>query len=86
MKVRTQTTKLTEIGKLDFVLRMPTAPRIRMGIKTTCRRCGKAITDETFICGFKKGYANMLFHERCLGRDATRLLAAHDAKPAAAKP
>ena len=76
MKIRKPTTKLTEIGPLDGVLWLPTAERIRLGMKTTCRRCGRAITDDHFVGGYKAGHVNMLFHRRCLDEQAEALLVA----------
>jgi len=74
VKVRKPTTHLVDIGPLDAALRLPTAARIRTGQKTTCNRCGKAITDETFIGGFRTGKRTYLFHERCLDEQAAGLL------------
>ncbi len=65
MKIRVATTKLKEIGELDLVRRLPNAVRLRKGMETTCCRCGKPVTDEHFIAGFKAGYPNMIFHETC---------------------
>lgn len=65
-KIIVPTTKVKDIGALDHKLRLPTASRLAHGMKTTCKRCGKPITDEFFIAGFKAGMPNMLFHERCI--------------------
>jgi hypothetical protein len=69
MQVRKPTTRLTDIGRLDATLRLPTAGRIQKGMKTTCARCGKAITDPTFIAGFKAGHHNLMLHEACMPAD-----------------
>jgi len=66
MKIIKPTTHLVDIGPLDNTLRLPTASRIKHGMKTICRRCGKPVTDEYFIVGFKKGFPNMIFHESCI--------------------
>lgn len=66
MKIRRPTTRLAEIGALDSTKPLPTAGRIRAGMKTNCDRCGKPITDEFFIAGFKTGLPNMKFHAGCL--------------------
>jgi hypothetical protein len=54
-----------DIGPLDHKLRLPMAGRMARGMKTTCDACGKAITDEFFIGGFKTGHANLKLHEAC---------------------
>lgn len=41
------------------------ASRISAGMKTKCDACGKEITDEFFIGGFKAGHANLKLHESC---------------------
>lgn len=66
MKIRKPTTRLVDIGPLDFTKPLPTAGRIRAGMKTICDRCGKPITDELFIVGFKAGMPNMKFHADCV--------------------
>jgi hypothetical protein len=66
MKIRVPTTRMKDIGTMDATLRLPTAGRIKHGMKTTCCVCGKAITDEFFIGGFKAGERNMMMHEACL--------------------
>lgn len=65
-KIVVPTTKLKDIGPLDHTLRLPMAGRIRANMKTICDRCRKPITDEYFICGLKKGFPNMKFHEGCV--------------------
>jgi hypothetical protein len=67
-KIIVPTTKLKDIGELDNTIRLPTASRIKLGMKTICDRCGKPIIDEFFIGGFKKGYPNMKFHENCVDK------------------
>ena len=71
MKIIKPTTHLVDIGPLDYIRRFPMAGRIKYDMKTICRRCGKPVTDEYFIGGFKKGFPNMIFHESCIegGRD-----------------
>lgn len=54
-----------DIGQLDHKIPLPMAGRIAAGMKTTCDACGRAITDETFIAGFKTGHANLKLHEKC---------------------
>ena len=66
MKVLKKVTRLVDIGRLDATMTLPTEPRTRFGLKTVCDRCGKPITDEYFIAGFKSGEKNMLFHEACV--------------------
>ena len=56
---------MVEIGDLDHALLLPTQGRIKRGMKTICDSCGKPITDKQFVGGFKKGYPNMKFHEKC---------------------
>lgn len=56
-----------EIGELDATVRLPTKSRISVGMKTICDACGRPITDEYFIGGFKNGHPNMKFHESCMG-------------------
>lgn len=70
MKIRKPTTRLTDIGPLDFTKPLPIAGRIRAGMKTNCDRCGKPITDEFFIAGFKAGLPNMKFHQACIESEA----------------
>lgn len=65
-KIIVPTTKLKDIGKLDQLQRYPMAGRIKAEMKTTCSRCGKPVTDEFFVAGFKKGMPNMIFHEGCV--------------------
>lgn len=65
MKILKQVTRAVEIGGLDNTLRLPTAARISAGMKTTCAACGKPVTDEFFITGFKAGHRNMILHESC---------------------
>lgn len=65
-KIIVQTTKLKDIGPLDFVKEFPTAGRIQHGMKTICDRCRKPITDSVFVGGFKKGMPNMKFHKGCV--------------------
>lgn len=66
MKVIVPTTIVKDIGELDATIRLPMALRLKKGMKTTCDRCGKPITDPFFIGGFKAGRHNMLFHESCV--------------------
>lgn len=54
-----------EIGPLDNTLRLPMAARRARGLKTVCVACGKPITDDFFIGGFKAGHPNMILHEAC---------------------
>jgi len=65
-KISVPTRKLKDIGKLDRTLKLPMHSRIKLGMKTICDRCKKPITDEYFIAGFKKGFPNMKFHEKCV--------------------
>ena len=65
MKVRKPTMHLVDIGHLDNTLRLPMARRISSGMKTICDRCGKSITEDYFVAGFKEGHRNMMFHESC---------------------
>ena len=67
MKVLTRVThtESVDIGALDHRLRLPMAGRVRQGMKTRCDVCGKDITDEFFIGGFKEGHRNLLLHEAC---------------------
>lgn len=69
MKIRIPSTALKDIGPLDSKLRLPMASRLRAGMKTTCDHCGKAITDEYFIGGFKAGHRNLKLHEHCANSD-----------------
>ena len=64
--IRVPAVRLKEIGKLDFTKELPMAGRIRAGMKTNCDRCGKPITSETFVAGFKAGIKNMKFHAACV--------------------
>jgi hypothetical protein len=66
MKIFVPSQSLIDIGPLDRTLRLPMASRLAHGIKTTCKRCRKPITDEYFIAGFKQGRPNMMFHESCV--------------------
>jgi hypothetical protein len=66
MKVIKPTTHLVDIGPLDHTMRLPMDKRIQLGMKTICDRCGKSITDEYFVVGFKQGHRNMMFHEACI--------------------
>ena len=66
MKIIVPTTKLKDIGELDATRRLPMAGRLRRKMKTICKSCGKPVTDEYFIAGFKKGLPNMIFHESCI--------------------
>ena len=66
MKITVPTTKVKDIGRLDATLRLPTASRIKRGMKTVCCVCKKPVTDPFFIAGFKSGYPNMIIHETCL--------------------
>lgn len=50
---------------LDHALRLPTATRLRRGIRTVCDVCREPITDEYFYGGFSAGHRNLLLHERC---------------------
>lgn len=67
MQILKQVTKTVkkEIGNLDGKVRLPTASRISCGMKTKCDACGKEITDEFFVGGFKTGLPNLKLHERC---------------------
>jgi len=65
-KIHVPTTKLKDIGELDATRRIPMVGRIKIGMKTICRRCKKPVTDDYFITGFKKGMPNMIFHEQCV--------------------
>ncbi len=67
MKIRKMRPVSIEIGPLDHKLRLPTASRLSVGMKTICDACGEHITDEFFIGGFKTGHANLKLHERCAG-------------------
>lgn len=73
MKITIPTTKVKDIGPLDQAMRLPNAGRKRIGRKTTCNRCGKAITEDYFIGGFKKGLPNMMFHESCWDGSGERI-------------
>ncbi len=64
-----QTMRRRDIGRLEHALRLPTAARIKCGMKTVCKACHQNITDEFFVVGFKTGMHNMLFHESCLTPD-----------------
>jgi len=66
MKIYKPTEHLADIGSLDHCVRLPTAGRIARGIKTTCKRCRKAVTQPFFIAGFKTGEPNMIFHAHCV--------------------
>ncbi len=65
MKIRKMRPVAVEIGPLDHTVRLPMAARISHGMKTICDACGKPITDEYFIGGFKTGHANLKLHEAC---------------------
>ena len=58
-------TVMVEIGELDCHKEFPMKGRIKHNMKTVCNVCGKDIRGETFIGGFKKGHANMMFHPSC---------------------
>lgn len=62
-------TRLVEIGPMDAHARLPMEIRLRHKMKSVCKRCGKDITDEFFIAGFKSGHPNMMFHEACIPTD-----------------
>ena len=74
MKIIKPTTHLVDIGNLDTVLRLPMIGRVRNGMKIVCDRCGKSITDDFFIGGFKKGFPNMKFHENCVDTTGARII------------
>lgn len=65
MKVLKDVPTSVEIGPLDGVIRLPMAGRKSRGVKSICDICRNGITDDFFIGGFKTGFRNMLFHERC---------------------
>lgn len=65
MKIRVATTKTKDIGAPDTSMRWSMDIRKKHNLKTKCSRCGKQITDDYFIGAFKKGYRNMMFHEKC---------------------
>lgn len=69
MKVLKPTTHLVEIGEPWAAGRLPTGPRIQLGMKTTCAICGKAITDDHFIVALVHGNQNLKLHERCCPAD-----------------
>lgn len=58
--------RIRDIGKLDNTLDLPMKSRLHAGLKTVCDACGKSITGERFVVGFKKGHRNMTFHPECL--------------------
>lgn len=66
MEIREKSFVMRNIGKLDGYLILPTARRIAFGMKTICEKCGKSVTDEKFLGGFKKGMHNMIFHVSCV--------------------
>ena len=71
MKVFKTRRVLEEIGELDQTTRLPMSSRIAAGMKTNCDACGKPITDEYFVAGFKTGHATLKLHESCVdGREA----------------
>ena len=72
MKITVPTTKVKDIGLLDATLRLPTAGRIKRGMKTVCVVCHQPVTDPFFIAGFKAGHPNMIIHEACLPEGETR--------------
>ncbi len=63
--IRETKTVKREIGQLDWAKKMILAPRIKRGMKSQCAVCGKEITGEFFIAGFKAGQKNMMMHEDC---------------------
>ncbi len=65
MKILKPVMTAVENGDLDFKQRFSNAPRLERGMKTRCAACGKDITDEFFIGGFKAGHQNLILHERC---------------------
>lgn len=65
MKILKQRQVIVDIGPLDHKVRLPMASRIQAGMKTKCDACGKEITDEFFVGGFKDGHANLKLHEAC---------------------
>ena len=67
-QIHVVTTRLTDIGELDGTKHLPTAGRIKAGMKTICIRCMEPVTDEFFVAGFKAGMPNMIFHEGCVNR------------------
>lgn len=70
MKAYRPTQTLVDVGEPQGCLRLPTAGRIRAGMKTTCARCRKAITDEYFIGAIGGTLPkNMLLHESCAKKE-----------------
>jgi hypothetical protein len=67
-RITVPTIKVLEIT-LDATKLLPTAGRIRAGMKTVCRQCHKEITDEFFVSGLKRGYPNMIFCLACVPLD-----------------
>ena len=65
MKVLKQRLVAVDIGDLDHTIRLPMSARIAHGMKTICDACGKTITDEFFVGGFKAGHASLKLHESC---------------------
>ena len=66
MKVRMPSIRLQDIGDLEHVHALPTAARIRHGMKTNCAACGGKIETEFFYAGFAQGQPNRMFHFECL--------------------
>jgi hypothetical protein len=66
MKVRMPSIRMQDVGALEHVHALPTAPRIRHGMKTTCAACGKPIVSAFFYAGFAQGQPNRMFHFACL--------------------
>ena len=63
-----------DIGPLDATIRLPMASRLKYGVKTVCAVCGKPITDEFFLGGFKKRHRNLMLHEACADEQALSVL------------
>ena len=63
--IRETKTVKREIGQVDWAKKMILAPRIKRGMKSQCAVCGKEITGEFFIAGFKAGQKNIMMHEAC---------------------
>ena len=66
MKVRMPSIAMQDVGELTHVHALPTASRIRRGMKTACAVCGKPIVNAFFYAGFAPGQPNRIFHYACL--------------------
>jgi hypothetical protein len=72
-RVTKRVTRIEDLA-LDVAVWLPTAPRIKHGLKTKCGRCGLAIADEMFVGGFKSGSFVAFYHRACLDAETEAML------------